>query len=179
MYASTLEDAVSHLSNGHTCYICISPAIHLKVSTGGSWANFDGRGGAPWYVVFEVPGAPQVAGLEMNAMVAAESPRQLEISCADSANGPWTLAANLTTDRPWGAGVGGTGEVKRWPVNGGRPARFWKVSIITTHNGDAPTIHYVQLFPKGGQAAAAAPVRKNHSMTTPHHTSPSIYNPIN
>ncbi|CAE7266798.1 unnamed protein product [Symbiodinium natans] len=121
------------------------PIQNLLDASSDTYANFGGPDWSfPTWVVFDLHSTIQVAGLEMKAANAVESPKLFAISFSDdSTAGPWQPVDTFRIHAEWNG-------VKRWPFAGSYAGRFWKLSFLETFDGAAPTINYVRLYPPEG-----------------------------
>lgn len=88
----------------------------------------------------------------MSAYVAAESPKAMSVESSSDAR-TWAPVASITTTHPWGTTDGRAADGSQaWGIEAPVAARYWKLTIHTSHNGDGPTIHYVRWW--RGEAAA-------------------------
>ena len=126
-------------------------------SRGGGFANFGGRSGGhgcfPHWALFEGCEGRLVAGVEMKAYVAGESPKTMTVETSDGKKGPWRPVASLSADAAWGEDVPWARvsepdpAVKHWSWAPMKLGRYLRLTFTSSFNGDAPTMYHTFFYP--------------------------------
>ena len=116
-----------------------APIANILDSSSSTYANFDGAGGSPWWVIFDLATSGQLSELQMKPYVAAESPKTMTVGISSSPGGPWSLIGTLSTPNPWDG-------PQSFLLSVQSAGRYVQLSVTTTHNGAAPTIQYVEFY---------------------------------
>ena len=126
-------------------------------SRGGGFANFggrsDGHGCFPHWALFEGCEGRLVAGVEMKAYVAGESPKTMTVETSDGKKGPWRPVASLSADAAWGEDVPWARvsepdpAVKHWSWAPMKLCRYLRLTFTSSFNGDAPTMYHTFFYP--------------------------------
>ena len=126
-------------------------------SRGGGFANFggrsDGHGCFPHWALFEGCEGRLVAGVEMKAYVAGESPKTMTVETSDGKKGPWRPVASLSADAAWGEDVPWARvsepdpAVKHWSWAPMKLGRYLRLTFTSSFNGDAPTMYHTFFYP--------------------------------
>ena len=111
------------------------------------FATFGPRG-APWWVVFDLSKDTTVAQMTMKAHAAAQSPKTMEVTVANTPSSDWRLVDTLTTSAPWD-------QPTSFELSRRSQARYLKLTVTETHNGAAPAISYVQFYEAGRRVCRA------------------------
>lgn len=154
----------------HSC-----PAENLLDATTATIAYFDGHnfghGGSPWWVILDMQTPTPLRGVAMSAFIAAQSPKDFKVECTnDLSFGPagWRTVLQASTAEAWGSDTfwsrapwvdherlgwcmaahgGDRNAHQQWEFDTDVSARFWKVTILSSHDGNAPTMHYIAFYP--------------------------------
>ena len=147
--------------------------LHNITERGGGFANFGGRSGGhgcfPHWVIFEGCEGLPVAGVEMKAYVAGESPKTMVVETSDGMNpdsGPWRPVASLSADAAWGESVAWARvsepdpAVKQWSWAPMKLGRYLRLTFTSSFNGDAPTMYYTFFYPPSGGSSGGFSARQ-------------------
>ena len=137
-------------------------------SRGGGFANFggrsDGHGCFPHWALFEGCEGRLVAGVEMKAYVAGESPKTMTVETSDGKKGPWRPVASLSADAAWGEDVPWARvsepdpAVKHWSWAPMKLGRYLRLTFTSSFNGDAPTMYHTFFYPPMERTGTVADV---------------------
>jgi hypothetical protein len=94
-----------------------------------------------------------VAGVEMKAYVAGESPKTMTVETSDGKKGPWRPVASLSADAAWGEDVPWARvsepdpAAKHWSWAPMKLGRYLRLTFTSSFNGDAPTMYHTFFYP--------------------------------
>ena len=131
---STISVHSSHVmhSNG--------PIANILDSSTSTFAKFGSPGGGdPWWVIFDLLIPSRLTQLRMKPFVAAESPKTMTVEVSHTARGPWSTVGTLSCPSAWDT-------PQMFSLSTQSVGEYVKLSITTSHNGFAPTIHYVEFY---------------------------------
>lgn len=119
------------------------PIANILRKSTDSFANFGGPGVAfspPWWVVFDMGSSVCLGSFDLKPFVAEESPLDMSIGYSDSPCGRFVTSDDFAVGEPWS-------DERSFAISHPGAARYWKLVFATSHNEEAPTIHYVQFNP--------------------------------
>ena len=122
------------------------PIANIIDTSSSNFANFDGSGAsAPWWVRFEVNEAAMGLKIDPRDGNAAHSPKKLKIYCLPEVTTPTSDAAatavlDQTIASAWDAAT-------QFTFGSMCTGKAIEVSFVESHDGNAPNIQLIQLFP--------------------------------
>ena len=117
------------------------PIGNILDSSTGTFANFAGSGGSPWWVIFDIPYPTPLPLMElhMKNLNVADAPKNLSVEVSSEDGGPWSLIGDLSIPIPWD-------NLHKFDLSPQYQGRYVRLSITATHSNAAPSIQYVEFY---------------------------------